>query len=189
MDTAKAWDFERTNKLELLLAKLTNPLLPYLERADRIEVYEQIPGLKKDMHPRLISLYNDDFTLYSWAEKSFVVNDFLKKYYHYLKLGQVPAPADRSKNARRKEYFEELNHAKYSFKTHEELQAFCRSKLPTYGRECMVIWYKKHAMFQPELFDPAQSTQFPQPAEPNSTPMPTEVNTSLQGLISKFNAR
>lgn len=151
---SKGAGFENPNKVLLMLRKLENPVLPYLTRCDTIVIYEQIKGLPKDYHTKIIELYPREYSVHGWVKDDLAVNQFLDAYYTtYVRTGKMPAAEDRRKNARKAVYMEELDHSRYNFQNQKELVDFCKRLVPKYSYEAMKGWYQSHSQFQPELFE------------------------------------
>lgn len=158
---SKGFGYENTNKVELLYKKLINPLLPYLIKCDAIIIYEQKAGLPKDLHPVRLELLPTTYKAFDWVNQTIPILDFLEAYYaEYRRTGTMSPIEDRRKNVRQAFYDPGLDHSKYNFRTHEELNAFCcdPARIAKHSAKCMEIWYYRHAEFQPELFE--HTTQY-----------------------------
>lgn len=145
---------ENPNRVLLLYRKITNPLVRYLYKADRITIFEQIPGVPPAYHIKLMTLYRQEFETFSWVKEDVFFNQFLINLYaEYLKHGKLPPEEDRRKNVRKDVYFAELDHSKLTFATHQDLVDFCKARIEKFSRECMKGFYQAHRDFQPELFE------------------------------------
>lgn len=189
---SKGQGFELTNKAELLMRKITNPLSPYLQKSDEIRVYEnlkELPTGKLMQVPKqdqvcILILYRTDYKALSWVRHTDPVLTHLDALYTLLNAtGRLPQ--ERSTNARKKVWFPELDHSKYTFGNQEELKVFCRSMVERHGTACMNKWWNAHLGIQPELTTPG-------PAIVQSAPTGSEhqaTQAATQGLYTKFNQR
>jgi hypothetical protein len=150
---SKGQGFENTNKVVLLHRKLVNPILPYLSRCDEIVIYENMPGIAKEFHKKLLELYPRTFTPHGWIKDDMTITDYLERFYEsFLQNGKMAPLEDRRKNARQSVYMAELDHSSYNFESLDELKRFCRYHTAKYSYQAMKGWYESHANFQPELF-------------------------------------
>ncbi|RYC69836.1 hypothetical protein [Spirosoma sordidisoli] len=151
---SKGMGFENPNKVLLLYRKLINPLLPYLSRCDAMVIYEQVPGLPKELHTKVLEIYSNQYRAHGWVKDTAVITEYLDNYFnHYVRTGTMPPLEDRRKNVRQPVYMQELDHTKHHFATLDELRVFCRSRSEKYSEICMRGWYYRHAEYQPELFE------------------------------------
>ncbi|MBO0953240.1 hypothetical protein [Fibrella forsythiae] len=187
---SKGQGFELTNKAELLIRKLGNPLSLYLPKSDEIRLYEnltQLPSgqtlrIPKEQQICILVLYRSGFKAHSWVAQCEPILTHLNGIYQVLTSTGQP-PQHRPGNARKKVWFPELDHSKYTFGSQEQLQLFCRSMLPRHGAECMNKWWKAHLAMQPELATPG-------PALLQTPPTGSEhqaTQAATQALYTKFN--
>ncbi len=149
---SKGMGYENNNKVQLLLNKLRNPLLGYVEKALLIEVFEQQGGVLKERHPRLITLSPHGYHCADWVAENELICQFLKGVYDtYLTTGQLPSVENRRNNRRQGAYQRDLKHDLYRFNDHGALQVFCREQSAHYGQECMRSWYYSHLRLFPAL--------------------------------------
>ncbi|MBO0953088.1 hypothetical protein [Fibrella forsythiae] len=189
---SKGQGFELTNKAELLMRKITNPLSPYLQKSDEIRVYEnlkELPTGKLMQVPKqdqvcILILYRTNYKALSWVRHTDPLLEHLNSLYTLLNAtGRLPQ--ERSTNARKKVWFPELDHSKYTFANQEELKVFCRSMVEKHGSACMAKWWNAHLGMQPELTTPG-------PALLQTPPTGSEhqaTQAATQGLYDKFNQR
>jgi hypothetical protein len=187
---SKGIGLENTNKIELLLKKLQNPVLTYLNRCKEIVIYENISQLPKTSHPVLLELKPREWQAYGWLHDDLAVGGFLEAYYkHYVMTGTLPPAEDRRKNARQAFYMEELDHAKYIFPTKQQLIDFCTRLVPKYSRTCMLDWYRAHSQYQPELFEHDLTEVIQNVVNESSTLEQAQAAQSLNDMINKRTGR
>ena len=185
---SKGIGFELTNKAELLIKKLENPLLTYLQKSDEIRVYENLIELPsgqtvmqtKDRQKLLVVLTRKQFSTLDWVSGDAVIEHRLQELYDHLEFGTVAAAVTTGR--RKNVWFDELSHTKYDFASVDELNAFCRSMAPKYGTACMHKWHIAHLAMQPNLTKPKEVINVPA----GLTPEQEAAKNSLQGLYSKY---
>ncbi|MEZ0610469.1 hypothetical protein ACAW74_18285 [Fibrella sp. WM1] len=188
---SKGMGFECTNKAELLIRKLQNPLGLYLQKTDEIRIYENLLELPsgqliqrtKDSQPLILTMTRTGYLAHSWVKEAEAVLYHLQRLYDTLK-NAAGSPLPRETGRRRNVWFDELNHANYTFKSLEELRTFCSSLVPTYGRPCMLKWWTAHLAIQPELAEPEAIGQSILQT-PGLIPEQQATQNAVQGMLNR----
>lgn len=163
---SKGQGFECTNKGELLIRKLQNPLAVYLSKCDEIRVYENLTELKsgqfvqvpKNDQVLLLRFNRVLFYSYNWVAQSPPVENFVQYLINQFS-NNSGQPIAHQTGRRKNQWFPELKHDQYTFATLAELNAFCNRMTPQFGKACMQKWWLAHTAFQPELIAPENSGQ------------------------------
>lgn len=190
---------EDEQKDRLLMNKVKNPLSRYFERMTSIVVYRNSALAPKAEHLPILTL-----TRYGWTSNDnwLLQRPFLVNYFNSLyKNGKISLYAAHDKEVMQKripmEVFREHLHHKMRFRNHDEILAFCDSKISICGKPAVEGWYQIHIHdFQPELLvnakpiQPISSAFLPlETKEPFDPQQFQAYQNGLNELVNKFNAR